>query len=482
MVDVAAQGEVGRQAGEAQLKIVGAQVRIGEIDGSGEAAVHQLGIDDRVAADDALDRGVERQRPALAVVSQSPALADAGEDCAAEVRLSDLQLERRVEAAPWPVECRADHRVAHRQAGAEELLVHEIDLKPSGVESVVAQIDAAVAVDADPAAPQGGGPFENAVLQSADERNSRGIAQRPRRQTTQVIAMPDEARDAVKPRAVVKFERREAVAVLIGDEGAVPFGPGPVAEQTHAKCLLRSGQSRQQPAFRRAIIEIEIEHVAVGLGVDVSGEAVSSAELPVGVHLHQPAMDVCVGLEIDVPLLAQKPLGDSHVVDHETVDADIEIRQRRRVGVAGIELGFGIECAVVQHERAHIEAGERELVRPPVEFDRRHREEQLAARVAELHVVERRVPQHRALDAPDRNLESRSGRHLGDLVDDELPPRAGVEVEDRSRNQREQHDDETPCPKRDRSQRMASPLDGDRLLASLHDLFFGHQKACPKAT
>ena len=164
------------------------------------------------------------------------------------------------------------------------------------------------------------------------------------------------------------------------------------------------------------------------------------------------------------------------VVDHEAIHPDVEIGQDRRVRIARFEIGRRIELPFVEHEIAHIEAGEGELVGPPVELDLGHFEEQRPVCVAELHIIERGVPQHRPADPSDRDRKPAGRRDRGDPVDDKLPPRPGVEEDHRGGEQQRhpQHGAADPAPHAAQGMPPATRrLDG---------VFPGHQNACPRPT
>src|SRR5690606_8449442 len=188
--DVAAQRQIGPEAGEAQREIVRQQPVAREDEGTLQRAVHQPRIGDGVTADDPTDAGIQRQSPACSVVSDGAALGDTDQPGATGIEFTDRQLDRRSEVAERAVKRDARNRIVEREAGAEQLVVEQDCLKLQRFESVVSKVDRPLPVERDTAATHSECAVENAVFERADSGERDDLAERCSRQAGQIILRP----------------------------------------------------------------------------------------------------------------------------------------------------------------------------------------------------------------------------------------------------------------------------------------------------
>src|SRR5690606_22989085 len=118
---------------------------------------------------------------------------------------------------------------------------------------------------------------EDAVDQRTGGPHRYFFTKRPSRYAGDIIARTDAPENAVAPIIRRQLQSREPLSPLPGDEHPVPVTPGPVASHHHAQILLGADHSRQHPALRCAVVELDIEQVAIRLRMHQQCEPVLAA-------------------------------------------------------------------------------------------------------------------------------------------------------------------------------------------------------------
>ena len=484
---IAVEREATLQAGEAHGQVVRQDAVAGVHQRAIQRAVVEARIEQLVAADDAANAGRYRDGEARAVVGKRSFLHHVVHRDAARIDLRHAQHVRHAQLAERTIERCLDLRAVQRDVFREQRRIEQLRGYRDSVEAVFGEIDRTRAVRIHAAPAQSEFAFENAAFELAHGRQLHIATQSAGGEPFQIGARIGTPDDAIGAALVVDVEIGDASIALHRVERAFPGGPGAVAFQLDGEIVVRADHAGQESTLGSAPVQIEIEAVAVRLGIDQRGEYVAPAEGTVGIQMHQSVANIRLGCEIDDPLFPDQAIGDRQVLDCEAVHADVEIRQQRRVRIAGIELGKRVERAAGQHEMAHVEPAGEPSVRPPIEIDPRHFQEQRVVGIAELHVVQSGAPQHRPVDLSDLDLEPGRGRDLGDFVDDELAAGRRVQESD-GKQQHAHHGGHQPADNAQRNAERATALlrFGRRRAVLLHlddvALRFAHQKAWPSET
>ena len=491
---IAVEREARREALEADVETIGQQLRACIQQVALDPAVDQPRVDHFVAADHAADTGRDRQAEAGAVVIGGAVLNDVGQHGAIGIHAAKVQpvLDRQV--AQPAVEHRRKARVIEHQRLAEECLVEQFAIELQVAHEVVAEIDQPLAIERQRGGAHREGAFEHRVHQRARRGQCNHFAQRLRGDALDIIARPRFAHDAILAGLVVDVEIQQVLAALDRQQFTRPRAPRAIAFQADRQVFLGAHHGGKEAARRCLPVEREVEHVAVRLGVHLQRKGIAAAELAIGVNEHAPVADVGLAAEVDYPFFAEDALGHAQVVHDQAIDANVEIGQQRRVGIAGQQFRSSVECRAVDDQVTDVQPAGEPAPGAPVEIDLRRLEEQGAVGIAQLHVMERGAPQDRPLDRADLDREAGSGSDLGDLVDDELAARRCVE-EDHHRNQQrdDRGEDIAHHAQRRDPGRAATLFDHHGLgpgvrvgpgvdLAVLDRPLLRHQKAWPSAT
>ena len=229
-------------------------------------------------------------------------------------------------------------------------------------------------------------------------------------------------------------------------------------------------------------VEIDIEPIAVGLGVHQQREPVARAQSATGGEIDPSVTDIGLAIEVHpVRPVVHHAARDAKVVEFEAIDPNVEIGQDRRVGIARKKLGRAQQRPAARHQLAHVEPAPKPVKRAPVEFGDRDVEER-PPRIGKDHVVQRRAPVDIALDPADRNPQPGGRRRGGDLIGDEALPDRAVEHRERDQHERDEADDRADEPAPRPAQSRTPPRGFLALGRAFHDRVLGHQNACPSET
>jgi hypothetical protein len=261
-----------------------------------------------------------------------------------------------------------------------------------------------------------------------------------------------------EPRLLAGPERRrggpagEAETALVGGElqlggaaagdvekrGSGPGAPAAVAFDGEADRALGAEHRACDASGGGGKADVEVEMVAVGLGVEVQAELVAAAldgrveadEGSAGADLH------FAGEAADAGLAGHRGV-DPDLGDIEMADVDVEAGEDRPRLLRRHQLGQAVE-----EDEIGIEPVDRQAVghpgeRVPVRLDQRGLGEQPLG-VVEPDVAKPRVVPDRAFDPADADLEARGRRHRGDAIGDEAVAGGGVE---QNRDDRGDHDE-----------------------------------------
>ena len=117
------------------------------------------------------------------------------------------------------------------------------------------------------------------------------------------------------------------------------------------------------------------------------------------------------------------------------VDADVEIRQQRAIGVARLQPWQAQQRAALQHQIADIQPRAEPVERPPVQCHLGHLEERPAG-VLNLHILKHRGAKDRAADPPDLHPHSGVGFIVANGINQQAMANSTVK---RQQPQRQQH-------------------------------------------
>ena len=373
--------------------------------------------------------------------------------------------------AKRPIDHTVEGQSFEPQPRAQQFGIDQPRLDREPVEQVARQIDPPAAVGLDPRAVDPDAARDHRLEEGSRRAEVKRFAQRALRQSggqQRALRAPEQR---IMPGAVGQAKRGSLLAGAVEQQTAVPLGPRALARDDGADVSIGADQSGEQAPARRGVIERDVELVAVGRGVDQRGKLVPAAQAAIGLDQRAARANIDLGGQIDLARGPGDTFGNGQLVDHEAVDADIEIGEHRRVGITRAQVRKPRQQAAMRHQRAHIQPAAEPVERPPVEIHQRHAQEH-ALRIGESHIVERRRAIKRAVDPPDADAQTRGGGEPGDAVDDQ--PVADPAVEHRNadpdqRGQRQQRGEDELAPARH------APF-GQR------DFILGHQNACPSAT
>ena len=400
---------------------------------------------------------------------------------------------RQVQPAEGPVQHQRHFGVFEAKVLAQQFGIQQVEREVEIVEFVIAEIDAAFAARLHAAAAKAEASVQHAIVQRADGEQIDHLAQRLRRQAGNVIAGPHLAGNLVAAGLRVKLGRHQRLPAALHHQRAIPVLPGAITQHANGKVILRPGQAGQEAPGRRAVVDVDIEHVAVRLRIDQHGEAIFPAKAAIRIQQDTAVANIGLRLQANYTLFAQHAFGDAQVDDIQPVHPDVEVRQGGRVGIAGIKLRHGEQGAAIHVQLPDIEAGEEEFQRAPVEINLGQYEKQRVVRIAQAHIVERRFGKDVALNPPDLDREAGSRGDFGNTVHDVITARLGIDeyhrAHDKRGDQQEQAERAAPKPAPLALARRIGPHSGFSFggfdhgalfrRGVVHYGLFGHQKAWP---
>ena len=478
-LQIGRQRQLSSQAGEGDIQPIARKPRAIQHQRAAQPPVHQPRIEQFRPAHHPANAGIERDQPLFAIARQAALLHHIGHhDLARHDALHGQPvIGRRIGKGAVqpgrqrrPLQC---HPLA-KQRGVEQAGIHI-----QGAETVVRQIDRAAAIHIECRAAHGEAALGHARLQRSGGGKGHFAPQRAGGQAFHQITGHSAANHAVLPRLVEQREVEEFLPAQPGLHGAVPARPAPLAAQPHIQRLLRPRHRGEEAAFGRAPVELQIEHVAIGLGMGEQAQHIAAAKLSACIHEHTAPPHIGACPQLHHAFLPQHRLGNAQIFHHQPVHPNIEIGKDRRIGIAGQQVGHGVELAVDQDQMADIESGEKPLPRPPVEVDFGYLQKNDVIRIAKLHIGEAGAPQHRSPDAARFDRKPRCRGIGSNLVEQELPARRRVQKHHRRQQQRRHCRQRTPRPNHDARAGQVAPRCG---LGRGKGLLLRHQNACPSAT
>ncbi len=407
-----------------------------------DAADHCIDAGD--ARDLELDRHGQRQRrqpPATArVYNLEPLLA-------AELQAICGQAIIEARAVECPVEHRAQLDIAATRAVDHARGVEHAHPRADIAIATGREIDRARGVERERARAQRESAVEHAVDQRPRSLHGDARREHPRGLAPDDGVEPQRAAHRVAPRIIAECQIERVGACDLPLGGTAPARPAPLARHRERQRLADAGKLREQPVGGASRVQIKVEPVVVGRGVEHQLHIVAAFD-PRG-ELYQRAAIANVAARHDPP----DPLGAGHArpdhqpVDRQPPDADVETGQDRPALLPGIERWRLDERGGRNVERVDVEPVAEPRQRPPVEFGARHRQHG-ALGIADAHVDQRRFRPDRARDPPDRKAQTARGALRGNLVGDQPVANACVDQPDaearRHQQQRDQRGDPTP--------------------------------------
>ena len=323
------------------------------------------------------------------------------------------------------------------------------------VREVASQIDRALASHIQSAGDGCDVAFENARFQRAIHRQREFRANRPGKKRLASQLWGKLTQKPVNTRIVRQLKARDttafiAVRVFPHDESmAKPLCPRTVPLDPCIVGGVQSRDLRKRAIGGGAIVKGEIEAVAIRLCIEQQVEPVLPAKRALCIDERAAFANVDLRGEVDALRFLSGHTGSQRqVVDLEPIDADVEIRQDRRVRVAWQQLGQAQQLRPARGQFAHIEPAPEPGQWPPAEFHLGNGEEGSFG-VFQHHIVQHSIAVDIALDPSDFETEPRCRCDLRDLIGDEpLADRRGEECPDDK--DRQHHDRDRPaeplCP------------------------------------
>ena len=191
-------------------------------------------------------------------------------------------------------------------------------------------------------------------------------------------------------------------------------------------------EPRQQPAAGRAIIELQRETIVVGFAVEMKGQDILAAELPVAIGDHPAIVDLRPRGQVDAPPRPGEGRTDGQRVDPQMIDPHIEIGQDGFVRTGRRQVRRAQQETPVQCQVADIEPSTKSQhqpqrgQRPPAEIGIGHGHEP-PVRVGQDHLTQLRAAEQRPVDPPDTDHQPALQPQRGDPVGDQPMPQWGIE-------------------------------------------------------
>ena len=207
---------------------------------------------------------------------------------------------------------------------------------------------------------------------------------------------------------------------------------------------------------------------------------------------HPAFANIGLGDEVDPAALADHLFPQRQLIQFEAIHPDIELRQQRRIRVAGTQLGKSRQLAAMENQLADIEPAFEPRERPPLQVGLGDHHE-YAVGIAQDNIVQGGFVEDRSLDPPDLDFQARTRRQLGDPVDHEAVADLAIEQQD----QREHADHRGRQQRRAAGNHIAPPVApgragrgrgfaGQRVFCLIRfggaGNLVGHQNAWPSAT
>ena len=234
-------------------------------------------------------------------------------------------------------------------------------------------------------------------------------------------------RNSKRPEVMPRPRSDGPSAGQIEPGGAGPARPAAVAAELEPERPPRSQQGADDAVFGRVDAGVEIEAVAVGLGVEPKREALAAAlHGQIDGEQCAPAPQLALGVEAADPLAPGDPRPEPELPNVEPAEMNVVI------GQDGLRLGGRIEPRrPAQDDEIRIDlvegqGAEHIIDRPPIHVDPRRLGEQ-AVGIVDPDVDQPGAPVDRAVDPADLDPEARRGSHRRDPVDDEAVAGLGVE-------------------------------------------------------
>ena len=286
------------------------------------------------------------------------------------------------------------------------------------------------------------------------------------------LALRDRARrDATGQRIAARGLREreigDARAAGLHLRAPVPAAPPPLPRHQHHRGPGAAEQAGDDAAARRDQPRVEIEHVAIGLGIEPHRQPIARAG-PRGEADHRTAARG-IGMADETDEAAwSRDAGLEPEAQVDAAEMDRIIGQDRARAAGRPQSGQARHDDEIGRQPIDMEAVGEPAARPPVERHRGRLEEH-ALRIGEAEIADARVAPDRSVDPADMDAQAAARLELADPVGDEAV--AGIAV-DRHADQPE-HEQQQDQHAADRPQHAAARARRDDGSGRL----VGHQNA-----
>ena len=370
------------------------------------------------------------------------------------------------------------HHVAARQIGQDRARRQQPRVNREIAEAAVGEIEHAARVHGQRGRSELDPRVRLALIQRRVDRDVELGAGQPLDRPGQIQAGPRGSAHLDMPGARGDAEIGELSAAQRRQRAAVPSGPAALAADRDVERRGEAAHRRDDAADRRAQPCVDVELVVVRHRVEHEMQCVAARDVGgaqrggVDGQLRAPVGDVCLAVDADDMLLARHRRGDDEAADVQLADVDIEIGQRRCVGIdrrgRRRQRGTALERHQLGRQVPDVDMVADEGEGAPV--DRQPwRGQEHALGVRHAHVGQRHAAIERAIDPPDLDVEPRRGGVAAKLIGYEAPPRIGVDAQHDEQQQDQDRGDGDPQPAQEAQPERAR---GQRL----HGVI-GHQNA-----
>ena len=380
-----------------------------------------------------------------------------------------------------PVEHSLQPRRLPTQIGKERGGPAEIGGDAEIIERRTAKIDNPLGIDRNRARAQLEHQIKTALFKRAAPFNADARFGEPGDHSLADERRGERARQRISALLHAQPQIDHAVAADIEAADPLPVGPATIARDARGDRALAVEQPREHPACGGRQIEIEIETVAIGFGIEEEFERIAAALDPRG-QIDPRAAIADNGIARQTPHL---PFAGQRGLDPEPVypqraDTDIKTGQDRPRFLAGVELGFLVqrrEFGGGLPDRQRVaQPGERLPVEPHF-----GRIEQQPFGVVDPQIDDPRLVVDRSVDPPDPDAEPGFGCHALDPVDDQPVARPGIKHQQQPENGEHDRQRDSAQPGHSLAEPAPTGLAFGQVLLGGRG-FAVHQKACPSDT
>ncbi len=243
---------------------------------------------------------------------------------------------------------------------------------------------------------------------------------------------------------------------------AVPARPCPLARDIQRDRMGGAGKLCQHAVRSTTGMRVDIEPVAIGLGIELQREPIAALDLSREIDQRPAGMNVDMAVDLPGPLNAGDGAGDGQPLDAEIADLDIEARQDRPCLAGADRRGQLDQSRPRDDQPLDDEPVAQPGKGPPVELGFGGDEHQSLG-IIDADIDELSLGEERAIDPSDAVAQPVRGPERRNPVRYPAMPHVGIEQRHRGHRQRENTEDHPRHPAQPAATRLCRGRGGYRL-------------------